>query len=365
MINPLLEQPSPDFAELERVLRGEQEPRRVHLVELGIDREVLQAIAERYLDEPWIPWTDEPQESSTRQLITLYHRLGYDYVPRWLAWSNHPSPRRRRAGDTAGLPRGEREWVNESRGLISSWEEFESFPWDRIGPDTRALELTARNLPEGMKMTVGATPFEHVLENLLGYEGLFYMLYDEPDLVAQVFSRWGQKLYDHYRLVIDMEETGAIFHADDLGFKTSTMLSPDALRQLFFPWLRKYAALAHEHGKMFWYHCCGNVYNDGVIEALIEDVQIDAFHSFQDVIMPIGEFKARYGGRVAALGGVDMDRLARMGEADLRAYVRGILERCMPGGRFALGAGNTVANYIPLRNYCLMLEEGRRWQRAA
>ena len=50
-------------------------------------------------------------------------------------WINHPSPKRRRTGDTAALSRGEREWVEEGRGLISSWEEFERFPWDDIRDD--------------------------------------------------------------------------------------------------------------------------------------------------------------------------------------------------------------------------------------
>ena len=63
---------------------------------------------------------------------------------------------------------------------------------------------------------------------------------------------------------------------------------------------------------------------------------------------------------MAALGGVDMDKLGRMGEADLRAYVRKILDQCMPG-RFALGSGNTVANYIPVENYLAMVDEARRW----
>jgi uroporphyrinogen decarboxylase len=31
----------------------------------------------------------------------------------------------------------------------------------------------------------------------------------------------------------------------------------------------------------------------------------------------------------------------------------------MPGGGFALGSGNSLANYIPLENYFAMLEEGR------
>jgi uroporphyrinogen decarboxylase len=364
MTNPLLEHPAPDFAELERVLKGEQAPRRVHLVELLIDEEVLQAITGRYLGETWIPSTARAQELYVQQIVTLYYRLGYDYVPvpQWpTLWVNHPSPQWRETADTADLSRGKRAWANEGRGLISSWKDFERFPWDEIRPDVAPYEFAARNLPDGIKIVVETNFFEHVLETLLGYEGLFYLLYDDPELVAQVFGRWGQKTYDFYQAVVDMQEVGAIFHADDLGFKTSTLLSPDVLRQLFFPWLKKYAALAHAHGKTFWYHACGNLYNNGVIEDLIDDVRIDAFHSFQDVILPVADFKARYGDRVATLGGVDLDHLTRMDEASLRGYVRNILERCMPGGRFALGSGNSVPNYTPLQNYCIMLEESRRW----
>lgn len=365
MTTPLLEDPAPDFAELQRVLKGEQEPRRVHLVELGVDPEVRQAIIERYLGESPIPRTEETKERHFVQLITLYWRLGYDYVPipQWSTmWINHPPPRLRLTGDTADLSRGEREWVDESRGLISTWEEFEQFPWDKIQPDLSFFELAARNLPAEMKIAVETEFFEHVLEVLLGYEGLFYLLYDDPQLVEVVFARWGQKIHGFYQSVVDMEEVGVLFHGDDLGYKTSTLLSPDALRQHVFPWLKKYAALAHEHGKMFWLHSCGNLYAQEVIEDLIGDVQIDALHSFQDVIVPVADFKARYGDRVAALGGVDMDKLIRLDEASLRAYIRDILERCLPGGRFALGSGNTIANYVPLSNYFIMLEEGRRWQ---
>ncbi|MFO7907677.1 MAG: hypothetical protein ACQESR_00390 [Planctomycetota bacterium] len=183
---------------------------------------------------------------------------------------------------------------------------------------------------------------------------------ENPELVEAVFERWGQKVYDYYSQAIELPEVGAIFHAGDLGFKTATMMSPEFLRKNVFPWFRKYAALAHDQGQTCWYHCCGNVLN--VMDELIEDVHIDAFHSFQDVIIPIGEFQRRYGGRVAALGGVDMDPLARLEEPALRKYVRDILQECMPG-RFALKSGNTVANYIPVGNYFAMVDEARRWGR--
>ena len=52
--------------------------------------------------------------------------------------------------------------------------------------------------------------------------------------------------------------------------------------------------------------------------------------------------------------------LGRMPEMELRKYIRGILEKCSPG-RFALGSGNTIANYIPVENYLVMLQELRTW----
>ncbi|PIP16571.1 MAG: uroporphyrinogen-III decarboxylase-like protein, partial [bacterium (Candidatus Ratteibacteria) CG23_combo_of_CG06-09_8_20_14_all_48_7] len=62
-------------------------------------------------------------------------------------------------------------------------------------------------------------------------------------------------------------------------------------------------------------------------------------------------------------GGVDVNELCRLKEEPLRQYVRKILDECMPGGGYALGTGNSVANYIPIENYLTMLDEGRRWKR--
>ena len=80
----------------------------------------------------------------------------------------------------------------------------------------------------------------------------------------------------------------------------------------------------------------------------------------QAAIMPKGGNAAR-GEQLAALGGVDMDKLCRLDEAPLRAYMRDILDTCMPKGRFVFGSGNTVTSYVPVDRYVWMLEEGRRW----
>ena len=60
-----------------------------------------------------------------------------------------------------------------------------------------------------------------------------------------------------------------------------------------------------------------------------------------------------------------MDFLCRADEKQVRARVRETLRKCMPGGGYCLGTGNSVANYIPLDNYLAMLDEGRKFAMAA
>jgi len=379
-----LKNPSPDFESFKKVLKGEKKPERVYFVEMWVDEEIRKFITENLIGDKWVPAPPEyslltsgdlvpsitsleDKKAYWRQNINFFYRMGYDCLPDMDAATLYFQSlvrKTRIANDTAYLSKGKRVWAEEGKGMISSWEDFEKFPWEKMEKINLYLEdyydFLDKNLPEGMKISVSFSLYEQVLEWILGYEGLFYLLYDQPDLVKAIFNRWGKIVYDFYRSIVPLKIVGAIWHGDDLGYKTGTMLSPEILRELVFPWFKKYSTLAHEYEKMYWYHCCGNVLE--IMEDLIEDVKIDAFHSFQDVIIPVGEFKKRYGEKIATLGGVDVDKLCRLDEENLRKYVRKILEECMPGGRYALGAGNSITNYVPIKNYLIMLDEGLNWR---
>jgi uroporphyrinogen decarboxylase len=70
--------------------------------------------------------------------------------------------------------------------------------------------------------------------------------------------------------------------------------------------------------------------------------------------------KRRYGDRIAILGGVDVDVLTRATPDDLRRYVRRVIDECAPGGRYAVGSGNSIPSYVPVVNYLTMLDEALR-----
>ncbi|HPU08258.1 MAG TPA: uroporphyrinogen decarboxylase family protein [Candidatus Atribacteria bacterium] len=355
-----LEKPEPNFSEFKDVLSGKKPAQKVHFAELFADIEVIFYITENILGNKVIHSPQEDFPGFWKQEINFWYRMGYDYI-RVAGGLNFPQLKGRVAEDTALLSRGERSWIEETTGVISSWRDFEEYPWPtRESFDYSHYEFISRNLPQGMKMMICPTSgvFEISSEYLLGFEGMSYLLYEDYKLVKSVFDRVGEIIYEFYENIITLDNVEGIFQGDDLGFKTSTILSPRFLRDLVFPWHKKYAELAHRYDKMYWLHCCGNILE--VIEDLIDYLKIDALHSFQDTIMPVTEFKKKYGERIALLGGVDVDKLCRLEEQELRSYVRDILHNCMPY-RYALGSGNTVTNYVPVENYLIMLDEGARY----
>jgi uroporphyrinogen decarboxylase len=109
---------------------------------------------------------------------------------------------------------------------------------------------------------------------------------------------------------------------------------------------------------MYFLHSCGKV--DELMEDFIGDLKLDGKHSFQDNITPVWEYKEKWGDRIALLGGVDVDKMVSLPPEELRKYVRMVIERCAPGGRFAVGAGNSVPSYCSVENYLTMLDEGRK-----
>jgi uroporphyrinogen decarboxylase len=194
---------------------------------------------------------------------------------------------------------------------------------------------------------------------LMGYETLAFSLYDQPDLVQAMFDKIEEIFLPVAEAIVEIDGVIALWMGDDMGFKTQTMLSPQHLRKYVFPRQKKFADIAHEAGMPFLLHSCGQL--DAVMDDLIDDVGIDAKHSFEDVIEPVESISARYGKRIAIIGGLDLDLLTRGTENKVRMRTREILNACAPSKCYILGSGNSIANYVPPENFLTMLDEGWRF----
>lgn len=358
--SPFAVQITPDWEGLVACIRRQGTPKRVHHIELYLDREVQDAIAARYGVFDGLS-SDDPYFEAKR-LMLIQRFLGYDFVRCGVEQFDFPLVRVA-AADTAELAReGGRKFQDEHRGPITSWAEFEAYPWpDPHKASTRNLEWYEKNLPDDMCVIAGGG-FGHFCEYLtwlMGYETLCYALFDQRDLVQAIADR----LLEMYRVtmarLMEFKCIKMSWGSDDMGFRSGTLISPDDLRAFVFPGHKMLAQMSHDAGRPYLLHSCGNLRE--VMDDLIDDVKIDAKHSFEDTIEDVIEDKRIYGHRIALLGGIDMDFLCRASEADVRARVRRTLEANQSGGGYVLGTGNTMANYVPLNNYLAMLDEGRKF----
>lgn len=249
--------------------------------------------------------------------------------------------------------------TSEGRAMIGNMEDFENYPWPSESEplDFSIFETVGKLLPDGAKIVGGVCmgPYEWVSQ-LMGVMGLSFAMADQPELVDLMFGRIGRLIHSADRQLATMDCICALRQGDDLGFKTSTFLSPDLLRKYVFPVYKKMAEEAHKNGKPFILHSCGNLAE--VYDDLIDDCKIDAKHSFEDTILPVSEFKKQYGKRITPLGGLDVDVICRAGEDELRAYARKQIEACFYDGYWAMGTGNSLTDYMPVENYLVVLEEG-------
>ncbi|MDO9574868.1 MAG: hypothetical protein Q7I94_07740 [Candidatus Contubernalis sp.] len=155
MLKVPLAKPKPNIEKFLRVIRGEEVPERPPLVELFLDYEIVREIFRTHLGRNWVePAADwESQAAYLKNWIEVYYRMGYDYV-RMSGGLDFPG-RSRLSEDTAVLSKKTRDWAEEGKGLISTWQDFEQYPWpDPEKADLREYEFVANNLPEDMGLFV-------------------------------------------------------------------------------------------------------------------------------------------------------------------------------------------------------------------
>jgi uroporphyrinogen decarboxylase len=254
-------------------------------------------------------------------------------------------------------------------GPIQNRADYERFPFEQV-PErfwkrwTPHLDSLAQALPDGMKAIGGCGYgiFE-ISQDLVGYEYLCVLQFDDPELFADLFLRIGdlvaglwQKLLADYGDVFCIGRMG-----DDLGFRSSTLLRPAVIRQHILPQYRRVIELVHAAGKPFLMHSCGKIF--AIMDDLIA-AGIDAKHSNEDGIAPFDEWIERYGERIGLFGGIDVDVLCRQTPEAIYAEVldKGIRFRKQARG-YAMGSGNSIPDYVPLERFRAMVAAAQEIRR--
>ena len=325
-------------------IRRRRVPARPCFFEHGLEPGIKEQLCGRFDLSANLDPTD--QHYRLRREIALHQFLGCELMrvfPAGINWPGLPT-------DTTAAP--------PAVGPIQSWSDFENYPWPKISDlDFSELDWLEDNLPDHIGTWVMIYLFQQV-SNLLGFAPMCIMLSENRPLIQAVIEKVARFFQQYAETLCSYDRLVAINVGDDMGHKTGTLISPTDIRALFIPWHRRMLTPVRAHNKLALFHVCGQV--DAIMDDLIDTVAIDAKHSTQDVIEPVTTEKQRLGSRIALLGGLDVDVMTRGHPTQIRQYTRNIMEKCLPGGGFALGVGNWVADSIPVDNYLAALDEARR-----
>ncbi|NJD04330.1 MAG: hypothetical protein FIA99_17435 [Ruminiclostridium sp.] len=327
-LESIITNPRPDFRQLRKALLRDGLPDYVPFYELFVQNEIMESVLDKRL----------PDRAST---VEFYYKAGYDYVPAW----PYVDLKLGSLIDTS------------SEYPIKDWETFEKYTW----PDPGSIgfyefEEIIPVLPNGMKIIGQIQGILETLQMLVGYVDMCYMMHDEPALIEAIMGKLYVLYSAIYKGMASIKEVGALVISDDMGYKTQTLIGIDELRKYILPAHKSLAEISHNADKPCILHSCGQIYN--IMDDIIDDVRIDAKHSYEDIIMPVEKAKEQYGKRVSILGGFDMDRLCRSNAEEIRNYTSMLMDKLGSSGGYALGSGNSIAAYVPADNYLTMLDQG-------
>jgi uroporphyrinogen decarboxylase len=335
----------PDFNTLLRILERKK-PDRPTLFEFFLNKPLYEKIADKEIVAANPDWQ---WNTVCPVLISAFKNAGYDYVTvqgSTFTFPNHEPEHKKTISLNAG-------------NAIYDIDSFKKYPWQNPeDSDYSQLKKADDMLPEGMKLIVCGPC--GVLENaiaLVGYERLCMLSFDNPKLAGDIFNAIGDRLVKYYKICASYESVGALISNDDWGFKTQTMLSPADMRKYVLPWHKKIVDVIHNAGKPAILHSCGKL--DEVMDDIIK-IGYDAKHSYEDIIEPVENFYSRMSGKIAVVGGLDLNFVINSSEQQIAKRAKDMLKLSEKKGGYALGTGNSVPDYVPDEKYFAMINVVRK-----
>lgn len=209
------------------------------------------------------------------------------------------------------------------------------------------------------------SPFWHDVIDLVGLEGLYFGMYDHPEVVSLLF----EKVTDYYHQVSElMFEVAAqwidvFFIGNDFGSQTGPLLGVEFFDRFALPSLKRLIDLGHRYGKKVMLHCCGGF--RPLLPSMIR-AGLDGVHALQPFCsgMEPKALKRDFGSAILLNGGVDSQRVLIEGSPSLvRDETRRILDIMAPGGGYVAGASHDyLLEETPVENVLAMFDTIREYR---
>ncbi|NJD03075.1 MAG: hypothetical protein FIA99_10900 [Ruminiclostridium sp.] len=171
----------------------------------------------------------------------------------------------------------ELDWPVKSR---RDWEEKIKkfiFPgWHGISPDSPE-KLPSEDRDYAVLLDIPG--YFWVLRRWMGFEGACTAFYDDPGFVDEAFEFWSEYLLAQCKLVTKYVKPDFAYFAEDMAYKSGSMVSPALLEKYFAPRYKKIADFLNSEGVNIV-----GVESDGFVDEMIpvlKDAGINLWAPFE------------------------------------------------------------------------------------
>lgn len=189
---------------------------------------------------------------------------------------------------------------------------------------------------------------------MMGTENLLVAMYEEPDLVKDMFNTYLERDLELFGQIWDRGyHFDEISWPDDMGYKGRTFFSNELYREILKPYHKKAIDWAHERGAVAHLHSCGNIMTR--IDDLM-DIGLDALNPLEVKagMEPI-TLKKKYGDKLTLHGGINAvlwdDKEAIIEE------IRRVVPVLKENGGYIFSSDHSIPNSVSFENFTAIMKE--------
>lgn len=202
-----------------------------------------------------------------------------------------------------------------------------------------------------------------------GYENYLEALALYPETMRRYFEYSGEQGYlTNTAIVAAIREHGLapfVYTGQDLCFNDGPICSPELLRRIYFPYLKRAVQPLVENDIRIIWHCDGNILP--ILDDLI-DLGVSGFQGFQEEagvkLETMAQVRTKWGRKPILWGSVSVTTTLPFGAVE---DVERDVERCFrvaaPGGGFGLASTSSILPETPVENILALYEHGCRFGR--
>ena len=197
--------------------------------------------------------------------------------------------------------------------------------WAELAPALRSRPCPIR---------LGGFPFGFLgmPRHLMGTEGLFLAMYDEPGLVKEINEFFLRFVMDYWAGIIEAVRPDCVMIWEDMASATGSMISPEAFREFLSPFYRRIIGFLRELGVENIHVDCDG-YVEDLIPLWVELGVTGIFPLERKAGNDLARIRSRFP-RLQLLGGIDKRILAAgRTRADIEAELA-LAARLLAGGGF-------------------------------